>query len=91
MKHPDVVFKQNYPVFSSERIIYGTDSKHNHRLKSPIVYDALFEDVKVDASCLQSLLIKGASTMQEKLASYPALFPVFQCCTRKNGKVWSIW
>ena len=47
MKHPDVVFKQNYPVFSSEKRIYGTDSKLNHRLKSPIVYNALFEDVKV--------------------------------------------
>ena len=69
MKHPDVVFKQNSPVFSSEKLIYGTDSKHN---QSPIVYDALFEDVKVDASCLQSLLIKGASTMQEKLRSYAA-------------------
>ena len=46
MKHPDVVFKQNYPVFTSEKRIYGTDSKLNHRLKSPIVYSALFEDVK---------------------------------------------
>ena len=72
MKHPDVVFKQNYPVFSSEKRIYGTDSKLNHRLKSPIVYDALFEDVKVEASYLQSLLVKGATTMQEKLCSYAA-------------------
>ena len=43
MKHPDVVFKQNYPVFSSEKRIYGTDSKLNHCLKSPIVYSALLK------------------------------------------------
>ena len=63
---------QNYPVFSSEKIIYGTDSKLNHRLKSPIVYDALFEDVKVDASYLRSLLVNGATAMHEKLCSYAA-------------------
>lgn len=72
VNHPDVVFKQNYPVFLSEKRIYGTDSKLNHRLKSPVVFNALFEDVKVDASCLQSLLVKGATTMQEKLCSYAA-------------------
>ena len=47
-------------------------NKLNHHLKSPIVYSALFEDVKVDASYLQSLLVKGATTMQEKLCSYAA-------------------
>ena len=72
MSHPDVVFKQNYPVFLSEKRIYGTDSKLNHRLKSPVVYNTLFEYVKVDASYLQSLLVKGATTMQEKLCSYAA-------------------
>ena len=69
IKYPDVVFERNYPVFSSEKRIYGTNSKLNHRLKSPIMYDALFDDVKVDASYLQSLLVKGATTMQEKLCS----------------------
>ena len=56
-------------LFSIKKRIYGTNSKLNHRLKSPIVYDARFEDVKVDASYLQSLL---ATTMQEKLCSYAA-------------------
>ena len=72
IKDPDVVFERNYPVFPSERRIYGTNNKLNHRLKSPVVYDALFEDVKVDASYLQALLVKGATTMQEKLCSYAA-------------------
>ena len=72
IKDPDVVFERNCPVFSSEKRIYETTSKHNHRLKLPIVYDALFEDVKVDASYLQSLIVKGATTMQEKLCSYAA-------------------
>lgn len=48
------------------------DSKLNHRLKSPVVYNALFEYVKDDASYLQSLLVKGATIMQEKLCSYAA-------------------
>ena len=68
-KDPDVAFKPNYHVFSSEKRIYGTDNKLNHRLKSPVVYDALFEVIKVDASYLQSLLVKGATTMKEKLCS----------------------
>ena len=72
MKDPDVVFKRNYPVFSSEKRIYETNSKVNHRLKSPFVYDTLFADVKVDASYLHSLLVKGATTMKEKLCSYAA-------------------
>ena len=72
MNDPDVVVKQNYPVFSSEKRIYGTDSKLNHRLKSLIVYDALFKDVKVDASYLRSLLVNGPTAMQEKLCSYAA-------------------
>lgn len=71
-KDPDVAFKPNYHVFSSEKRIYGTDNKLNHRLKSPVVYDALFEDIKVDASYLQSLLVKGATAMKEKLCSYAA-------------------
>lgn len=72
IKDPDVVFERNYPVFPSEKRIYGTNSKLNHRLKSPVVYDVLFEDVNVDASYLQSLLVKGATSMLEKLCSYAA-------------------
>ena len=72
MKDPDVVFKQDYHVFSSEKRIYETNSKVNHRLKSPFVYDALFKDLKVDASYLHSLLVKGATGMKEKLSSYAA-------------------
>lgn len=72
MNDPDIVFNKNYHVFSSEKRIYGTGTKLNHRLKSHFVYDALFEDVKVDASCLRSLLINGATAMLEKLCSYAA-------------------
>ena len=72
MKHPDVVFNQKYSVFSSEKRLYGTDSTVNHRLKSPFVYDALFDDLKVDVNFLQQLLVKGATTMKEKLCTYAA-------------------
>ena len=70
MKDPDVVFKRDYPVFSSEKRAYGANSKVNHCLKSPFVYDALFEAVKVDASYLQPILVKGVTTMKEKLCTY---------------------
>ena len=72
MKDADVVFKRDYNVFSSEKRIYETNSIANHSLKSPFVYDALFKDLKVDASYLHSLLVKGATTMKEQLCSYAA-------------------
>ena len=72
MKDPGVVFKWDYHIFSSEKRIYETNSKVNHRLKSPFVYDPLFKDLKVDARYLHSLLVKGATVMKEKLCSYAA-------------------
>ena len=38
IKDPDVVFERSYPVFSSEKIIYGINSKLNYRLKSTTVH-----------------------------------------------------
>ena len=35
---PEIVFDQNYHVFRSEKRIYGSDAKVNHRLNSQEVY-----------------------------------------------------
>lgn len=71
-RDPDIVFEQHYHVFSSEERIYEASSKVNHRLKSPFVYDALFKEVEIDTSYLCTLLVKGATSMKEKLCSYAA-------------------
>ena len=67
---PAVVFDPNYHVFQSEDRLYGPDAKVNHRLKSPAVYQGLFDNIETDSTDLTSLLIKGASKMREKLCSY---------------------
>ncbi len=36
-------------------------------------------------------MIDTAASVQRLVASWPALFPSFQCCTQKRGKVWLIW
>ena len=72
IERPEIVFIQDYSVFSSEERLYSTDSKVNHRLKSQFVYDSLFENLIVDASILQPLLVKGATSMEEKLCTYAA-------------------
>ena len=69
-KNPNIVFDPNYRVFESEEKLYGSDKKVNHRLKSPAVYQRLFENTENDSGILTSLLIKGASKMREKLCSY---------------------
>ena len=67
---PDIVFDLNYRVFQSEERLYGPDAKVNHHLKSPAVYQRLFDKIEIDSANLTSLLIKGASKMKEKLCSY---------------------
>ena len=67
---PDIVFDPNYHVFQSEKRIYGSDAKVNHRLTSQPVYEKLFDSIEVDCDYLTALLIKGASKMKEKLSSY---------------------
>ena len=67
---PAVVFDPNYHVFQSEERLYGPDAKVNHRLKSPAVYQGLFDNIETDSTNLTSLLIKGTSKMREKLCSY---------------------
>ena len=67
---PAVVFDPNYHVFQSEERLYGPDAKVNHRLKSPAVYQGLFDNIETDSTNLTSLLIKSTSKMREKLCSY---------------------
>ena len=69
-KYPRIMFDPDYHVFHSEIRIYGCDPKVNHRLKSKAVYDKLFNGLDVNCDHLTELLIKGASKMREKLASY---------------------
>ena len=72
MSNPDIIFTKDHHVFSSEKRIYESNSKFNHRMNSPFVYDALFEDVEVETTYLHTLLVKGATAMKEKLCSYAA-------------------
>ena len=69
-KYPRIMFDPDYRVFCSEARIYECDPKVNHRLKSKAVYENLFNSVDVNCDHLTELLIKGASKMREKLATY---------------------
>ena len=68
--NPNIVFNPNHHVFSSEKRIYGSDSKVNHRLKSEAVYNKLFNSIDSNCDCLKEILINGVSKMKEKLSSY---------------------
>ena len=68
--NPDIVFDPNYHVFPSEKRIYGPDPKLNHRLKSKVVYEKLFESIDVNCDHLTEILTSGALKMKEKLLSY---------------------
>ena len=67
---PDIVFDPDYHVFRSEKRIFDSNAKVNHRLKSQAVYEKLFDSIAVDCDFLTELLIKGASKMKKKLSSY---------------------
>ena len=67
---PEIVFNPNYHVFRSEKRIYGSSAKVNHRLSSQSVYEKLFDSNEVDCDYLTLLLTKGASKMKEKLSSH---------------------
>ena len=66
------MFHQNYHVFSSEKRLYESNAKVNHRLGSQVVYEKLFHDIEVDCEYLSDILARGASKMNEKLMSYAA-------------------
>lgn len=67
---PDIVLDPDYHVFQSEKRIYGSDAKVNHRLKSQAVYEHLFKTTAVNHCLLTELLAKGAKVMREKLCMY---------------------
>ena len=62
-----MVLNPHYHVFRSEKRLYDPHSKVNHRLQSVAVYQRLFEEVEIDSD---TLTIKGAYNMREKLCSY---------------------
>uniref|UniRef100_A0A1X7UU70 Uncharacterized protein n=1 Tax=Amphimedon queenslandica TaxID=400682 RepID=A0A1X7UU70_AMPQE len=66
------VFDQGYSVFYSEKRIYSSDVNLNHHLQSKIVYQKLFDNSNSAESLLNTLLVKGASKMKEKLSTYAA-------------------
>ena len=68
--NPDIVFDPNHHVFLSEKRIYGSDPKVNHRLKSEAVYEKLFESIDGDREFLTEIVTSGALKMKEKLSSY---------------------
>ena len=72
LSNPAIVFNQDYRVFSSEERIYESNAKVNHRLKSPAVYEKLFNNIELDCEYLLAILARGASKMNEKLWSYAA-------------------
>ena len=69
-KSPEIVLNPHYHIFRSEKRLYDTHSKVNHRLQSMALYQRLFKQVEFDSDTLTSLLIKGASSMRKKLCSY---------------------
>ena len=69
-KSPEVALDPRYQVFRSETRLYDLQSQSNHRLQSAGIYQKLFEEAKTDNEILTSLLVKGASSMKEKLQSY---------------------
>ena len=70
--HPEVAMDKNYRVFESERELYGTNKKINHRCHAncEAVYNKLFEVTESESSVLYPLLQSGAVTMREKLSTY---------------------
>ena len=40
MSNPDIIYMKDHNVFSSEKRIYESNSKFNHHMNSPFVYDA---------------------------------------------------
>lgn len=69
-KSPEIVLDPHYYVFRSEKRLYDSHSKVNHRLWSVTLYQRLFKECEIDSDTLTSLLVKGASNMREKLCSY---------------------
>lgn len=69
---PQTAMNADTQVFVSERRLYGTNTKYNHRLHS--MYDhieqKIFTKEESDATLLYPLLTTGAIAMKAKLCSY---------------------
>lgn len=87
-KSPEIVLDPHYHVFRSEKRLYDSHSKVNHRLWSVTLYQRLFKECEIDSDTLTSLLVKGASNMREvvyirkRSASWWSLLGCRQECKR---------
>ena len=68
--HPEATLSDKYRVFSSEKRLYESNKKVNHRLKSPQVYKNLFEVQESEITALFPVLVAGARAMEMKLSAY---------------------
>lgn len=71
--NPDIVLVKDHQVFHSEKRLYGSSKELNHRratCHASVVYSKLFETS--DNTILFSLLVKGATSMRDKLLHYAA-------------------
>ena len=62
-QHPEIMLDKEYPVFGSEKELYGKNPKINHRLhtKSQCVFEKLFaSDSMYDSDTLHQYLAAGA-------------------------------
>ena len=70
--HPEKCMDRNLQVFPSEKRLYGTDKKVNHRLHPAYepIEEVIFSSEETNKCLLHSLLASGASRMNAKLSSY---------------------
>ena len=63
---------KNYEVFRSEKRLYGSSSKVNHRCHKNVdkVYDKVFEETGDKSSTLPPMIVSGVTKMKEKLVAY---------------------
>ena len=73
----------DFEVFASEKKLYGTDTKCNHRLHTMYkhVEQRVFLEEDSDATLLYPLLATGASAMKAKLSKYAQ-------CLLPGGRYW---
>lgn len=71
-KSPELVMDKNYEVFRSEKRLYGSSSKVNHRRHKNVdkIYDKVFEETGNEFSTLLPMIVSGVTKMKEKLIAY---------------------
>ena len=72
--HPDIIMDKTLQVFHSEKRLYESNSKTNHRAKekSLLVHKCLFSSEDWDSELLFPYISSGAAFMKTKLSAYAA-------------------